>query len=454
MSDDAAPSTAGFNIPIPVDTEMVIAAMRKAIKEVSSDLDKLRKKAEDQMKQGGVVDSALASEIGALGRARDTMKKSLSEKREELSARNEANAAEKARQEEEDHQNRRKYAQSRVLHAGMHKLGVNPGVMASAVSQLYSISFNMGTYGGYLRAMSGAKLAEDTATAAELNKMSIRQLIARTGKLSRAAGAEAAAQGGNALMATVGTALETAAPIAARIAGVAADVTPYMAPLMWGRNAYAGATAGVKTGGELAQERASAFFDQTRRDEALNTGGLGTAQRVFRNQQAAEAYGRESGVVGAFARVTDPFSDYSGQRGDQARQRMAHEKQKEAYRQRFGLNLDPDKAAINIANTNLSRDANIFRSFWTAAGLYTKYAYYNKMSGEGDKFLQQTWDDYVRQASDHKMNSDATAWEKYEERYAKGGEYAINRVLENEQRRWLRDVEVDRIARFNDWSML
>lgn len=479
MSDESAPSTAGFNIPIPVDMEAVTSAMRKAIKDVSADLDALRKKAEEQMKQGGPVETALAAEIGALGRARASMRQSLEEKQKQFAAQREESAkrkkeaeaagwdlslasemtlgeapestaakyrklrearltkigmldaqdkaaaakeadkaradALKAKNEAQRREEERRYAQSRLLHAGMTKLGVQPTAASEIISHAYSAGSQLSSWGSTLTKAGAPTLG---------------------GALS---GAGATAIGAAESMAAFAIPLALGGAIAG--AGV---------------KLYSERTAAIRENAEILRLQAGTLESLTGGTIAtsLQDGSTERAERVSARVKAARDRGMAIGTVGLLGYAARPFESIRGSQAETIEAITRHEAMLEEYRQKYGSQYNPynNPQVHKMARLAFSRSTDPTKNPLGFLSFQAQRLYYS-LTGEAGAFAEKTYQEFLRPEAEKEMRTRDVEWSNYQRQWERSPAFAVARVVENEKRRWLRDVEVDRVQRYNAWSM-
>lgn len=400
-ADNGSASPAGFNIPIPVDLEGVIRAWKEAIKSVSADLDALRKKAEAQVKGGRPLDPALANQIEALGAARRSMQQTLAEKKADLDFQKEAQAALKVAEARESSQARLNSARLSLVQAGMQRIGMSSSSVGSAM--------------GFL---------QNTASAASgLGRMASAAGYARLGTLITGAAGALGAVGG-----PVGVAL-----LAAEAVAKASEM-------------YTGSISAV---GKAAGAQAQAFERLAGGRGNLNTldpGNAQQAQRVNAMQTKAFAQGQAQMPLGVLDAIANILGFPSANQIAMGERYRSHEEKMEAYRQKLGV-------SFNANNKGTRRQANIIYERRMATTEMKLAGMQATAQGQGERFYAQQWELASQEAEEAYGQTQVENRERILEMRAKDPRYAINRVLENEQRRWLRDVETDRVMRYNAWSM-
>lgn len=410
MSDDSAPSTAGFNIPIPVDVEAVISAYRKAIKEVSGDLDGLQKKAEAQMKSGGVIDSALANEIGALSRARNDLRQDLKTKQAELTRRRVAEEERRKQEKQDAEDEARLHARLHLQGMAMRRLGFSEGPIAEASAYAHQAAHSAITLGTTLKKAGYAKLG-------------------------------AAAKGAG----------EVVLDGALRIGAIATN--PYVlagaVALGAATQAYRMQTASTMAMGKAASSTAEDFRTLAGGDafgNMIDAGNASQALRVHQGMGDAAARGRAGMPMG----VADAFANLLGfQSGDQIANGEVYRKHAvamETAKQKFGLDWNENTEGTRrqtkiLYEREMSGIGTTFENIWATA------------LGQGDKFRRDKYAKARFEAEQNQAASEDVRRTQDLEIWNNSAKHALDRVHANEQRRWLRDVELDRLQRYNAWSM-
>lgn len=516
MPEDTSPSTAGFNIPIPIDLGSVIDAYKQAIKAISTDLDKLTKKAEAQIRNKQPMESALAAEIGSLQDARNNLRQTLAEKRREaanqrlmekerqerhnaemaakaeqkrradqvqrdinlgmldfasskppskgqsapwdltpefdlrpqslggpskygygaslakmgmlqrkaaLDAEDKATAEEEKRKKEEKRNSEDKmHSQSRLMHLGMAKIGMSPSVVANTIGHTYSWGSSLKGWGGTL-SQAGLPGAGGLATDA-----------------------------GESLIGLARLASKYALPL--EVAGQAAKLA-----YSW----TSGAMTSQKQELQLLDERLRANAQLTSKMNSLDTGSAQQALNVFARQNGAYFEGVAKGSVGIAEYITNPFATLQGRQANLVGELQQHEAFRESYRQKYGIGFDMrnDPAAKAQAKLAFTRSIDPWQDYGknmpNAMWYHARSAYY-AITGEAGKFQAEEQARFMREQEVKAAGTIDTWWDKYHSvgqgiGWDDSPKYAVQRVMENEKRRWLRDVEIDRVSRFNAWSM-
>lgn len=187
-----------------------------------------------------------------------------------------------------------------------------------------------------------------------------------------------------------------------------------------------------------------------------DTGSVSRAARVFENLRIARAIGTHA-PIGLSGRLTDIQGALLGETQaqlDYAKEVTEHENRMEQYRQQYGLDSSPRSAhAELIAKTTHHYKYDFAGGNYAGAMAYNAKGLWYTLTGEGQAYAQQQWDREVRSAEE-KIAKSGKAWQETNTyKWNIGAQGALRRVVENEKRRFLRNVETDRISRFNNWGM-
>jgi hypothetical protein len=205
-------------------------------------------------------------------------------------------------------------------------------------------------------------------------------------------------------------------------------------------------------------------------NNVMDAGSAGRAIRVRDNQVDAQHRGMEEDPRGVGDLIANALGFHTAAQIDKGEMRRQTQTKLEEGRQKFGLS-----SGVGDVSEGMKKqiDVAVYREMISPSGLATlagasaidvvtdpfrlrpilKFLGIEAFKGEGDKVLpamqakatdEQKLKDLERREAQRK--SEETAWNL-------GVRGALNRVMENEKRRWLRAVEQDRSARFNSWSL-
>lgn len=432
---------AGFNTPIPVDLKGLIQGYRTALKLLNEEIDRLNKKAEASLHTFGSVDQALINQSAALNQARQELRGNLSARKAELDLRNELDAKAKTAEESAAAEQVRLHARVQLQSVAMRKLGFSPSVINDATQYFHMASHTFTTGAATLERAGFSNIAKVAET--------IGAGFTRT-----AMGLGEMAMG----------------PI-----GIGVGVATYM------YKALDANYESIKTDSRLRQAQMDAYFRLVGKPNQMGpieTGNAERARQAFQALEMTREGALESAPVGVWDYLSDPFSAWGGRPvGAQVERAEKGRKFVEQWlqaKQTFGADYDPfrnpmvEQTARRIyKNPGFMKElGQTTESLAYATSGYIKgtvsHAYLGPLAPvfgfleaweDKKKYENNLYTEQLEIAGMHDIESIMTKRKAIEDNFRNSAVFAVNRVIGNEQRRWLRDVELDRIARFNNWSM-
>lgn len=504
MPDDS--STAGFSAMLPVDPESVVRGLRNALRLLNEELKDINKRAAESLKNAKDVDQALISKASALVAARGELQGSLAAAQKTFSERRATQAKAKesldwtnaiAENDRVDFQgvvNRvLQFKQDQAIFTKQRNENIHAENSLDrklrsyfrqkdiAESRMWDQARRMNVriteqrsrkeaaWGRMLdRAYADDEEYEDSRSGAFRRILRFASsrldipglgLIGRAGSMGREMSefgrvlSRAGFKGAGAALSSAGGSLLGLATRALPIAGAAAIPA---ALLGYGLRAYSAQTESIETQGKLASMQAETLSALTGNisSRVLQDSSPMQALRAQGRMAYARDRGMSLGPVGLFSYVFNPFGQIRGSQAETVEGMMQHEAMIEKYRQKYGAQYDPyaNQQTHNAAKLSLSRAIDITKNPLGALRYRLATTYY-ALTGEGTAYMADVRRQHYQAAAELEMKSEDARWASREWYWQNSPTNAVNRVIENEKRRWLRAVELDRIQRYNAWSM-
>jgi len=399
---------AGGNFPLSAKIELpaafqeVIGEYRKAISGIKKELREVEKEAEEILKTRGVVDSAVQRRIDALR----GIQKGLQDKLDEQTNARQSELVE--RQES----GRVQLARHMVTRVGLRsdKIEAIPETIKGALGAPEQI--------GTLLQRAGFKRAG----------AAVSGLAAEGGPLGMVAGA---------MMNPYFQAAVIAAGITERLLSMRTESQKAMAA--------ASSAAAIDftrlTGGNIS-------------GKVLDFGNAARAERIMTEQAEARKTGIDTLPKGAAELIANLFGFNTSDQIQEGEKHRTHRTKMEEARQRFGIDFVND----HLQEENIRRRAERLYQQETVSTEYrTKQAKMLLLEPGGWTKLKQMEEQARKNArikAEEEILGTLQPWQESQvAKWNTGAEGALNRVYENEKRRWLRNVEQDRVMRFNSWSL-
>jgi hypothetical protein len=401
------PSPLSAKIELPAAFHEVIAEYKKAIASVKRELKEVEAEAKEVLKTRGVVDSSLSRRAEAL-------------KDIQAGLQLKCDAQTKQRQDELAEEQRE--TQVGLATHLIHKSGLRSDKIEGFTTLISSPLEYATTAGKALKAVGAT-----------------------------AAGSAVESAAGGAMKVISSTLANPYIAVALAAVGAAAKLSD-----MQNESSKAQAMASIASASDFTRLSGSASSN------VMDAGSAGKAIRIRNDQVNAQHRGIEDAPRGVGELIANAMGFNTAAQVQSGEQRRQFEAQKEEARQKFGLKDGTirlnkiDEQMIQRKVDQLERDPAYIAQ--RAAYLLAAMSPGARLLGlKGEAEVERMERDAREKATQEVMGGKLKALEarrnKEEVYWNLGVQGALNRVMENEKRRWLRAVEQDRSARFNSWSL-